>query len=57
MEIGAKVYKATYETDRGLITVTYSSGDKYGQRTTQLGGFAMHPERLARILLREIVRG
>jgi len=54
MLIGGKTCKATFETDRGLITVT-SHGEKYGTRTTQLGGFASNPEAFARILLREIV--
>lgn len=46
---GGKITKASYKFSDRMVTVRTS----FGSKTTQIGGHA--PERLARILLRELV--
>jgi hypothetical protein len=53
IELNGKTYKGTYTIDatNGMITVTYSRKGKIAQ----LGGFALAPDALARIMLQELV--
>jgi hypothetical protein len=52
IERGGITYKGTFQTERGMIRVSYRGHTK----VTQLGGSAGTPAGLARLMLSELVR-
>lgn len=52
MNLGGAKVSGSYEVSNGIVTVRSA----FGRKSTQVGGSVLHPEGLARIMLRELVR-
>lgn len=52
MKMGDAKVTGSYEVSDGVVTVT----SPFGRKSTHLGGSVLHPEGLARVMLRELFR-